>query len=277
MIKIQNLMEDQPSENIALKAEHGLSFFVTTAKHSFLFDCGASSSTLQNAHRLGVHLEQAQFVVCSHSHYDHAAGFRDLAEQQLAPQTLYTGPGFFQKKYAKDGIRYSDLSCGFDQAFLAQHHISHVEIDGLLKLDEGLWLIGNFPRKHSFETIPARFVKDTGAGFVTDDFSDEVCLVMATSHGLVVLTGCSHPGILNIVTTVHERLKQSVYAIIGGTHLMEADQERIQRTFKELQDLGLKVAGFCHCSGAQAIGYLKDYPGLAGCHVTAGDSIFLKE
>ena len=58
---------------------------------------------------------------------------------------------------------------------------------------------------------------------------------------------------------------------------MEADQERIKLTFQELQNLGLKVAGFCHCSGAQAIEYLKDYPGLAGCRVTAGDSIFLKE
>jgi 7,8-dihydropterin-6-yl-methyl-4-(beta-D-ribofuranosyl)aminobenzene 5'-phosphate synthase len=277
MIRIQNLMEDKPSDNMALTAEHGLSFFVETAKHCFLFDCGSSGTFLKNAHRLGVNLKKAQFAVCSHSHYDHAAGFRDLTEQNLAPDTLYTGPGFMEKKYAMDGIRYTDLSCGFDEKFLTDHHIKHVEVNGLLKLDEGLWLISNFTRSHTFETIPTRFVKGNGLHFIPDDFGDEVCLVLATSKGLIVLTGCSHSGILNIISTIHEKLHQSVYAVIGGTHLMEADQKRIDLTFQELQHLGVKVAGFCHCSGAQAIQCLKNYPDLSGCHVTVGDNIFLDE
>ena len=80
MINVVTLMDDASSENLALKAEHGLSFFIEAGKKKFLFDCGASAATISNAHRLGVDLKSASFTACSHSHYDHAAGFRDMAD-----------------------------------------------------------------------------------------------------------------------------------------------------------------------------------------------------
>lgn len=276
MIRITTLMENHPSEHKALKAEHGLSFLVEAGGKRFLFDCGSGEDTLYNAHRLGIDLTAVDFTVCSHSHYDHAAGFRDMVEQGAGGRQLYTGPGFWDKKYAFDGVKYTDLSAGYDADFLATHGIEQRVCDGLLPLVEGCWLVGNFARRTTFETIPPRFVKGVIPHTVADDFSDEICLAMQTSRGLVVLVGCSHPGILNMIRTVHEVLQQPVYAVFGGTHLVEADEARIEATVKELQNLGMSVLGLCHCSGALAEEWLTCHSPLQACHMAVGDCIALE-
>ena len=88
-------MDDTGSENLALRAEHGLSYWVEAGGRRFLFDCGQGAATMANARRLGADLASADFTICSHSHYDHAAGFRDMAEACCGGKLLYTGPGFW--------------------------------------------------------------------------------------------------------------------------------------------------------------------------------------
>ena len=117
--------------------------------------------------------------------------------------------------------------------------------------------------------------KATDEGIVADDFADEICLVMETAKGLVVLVGCSHPGILNMISTIHERLHKPIYGVIGGTHLMEADEERIAKTLKELKGLGICIAGLCHCSGDLAREMISEDESLSGCQIHVGGVVFL--
>ncbi|WP_157102371.1 MBL fold metallo-hydrolase [Cloacibacillus porcorum] len=276
MIKILTLMDDASSENKALRSEHGLSFWVEAGDRRFLFDCGSGPATLYNANRLGVSLKDADFTVCSHSHYDHAAGFRDMAEAGFGGKTLYTGAGFWERKYAWNGLKYTDLSSGFGQEFLREHAVTQKICRGLLPLADGCWLVGDFPRVHPFETIPRRFVKGTPPETTADDFSDEICLAMRTERGLVVLVGCSHPGILNMMRHVHEVLKQPIYALFGGTHLVEADEERIGTTVNTLCGMGLSILGLSHCSGNAAEKYLAAGRSVQTCHMTAGDCIAIR-
>lgn len=275
MLKILNLVENNLSENKALRAEHGLAFFVKTPEHKILFDCGPSDAILHNARYLGVDLSSAEATVLSHNHWDHTIGYREVVEKGKYPAVLYTGANFFQKKYAQKGLRYTDLSCGFDQAFLAKHNITHKEVSGVVQIAEGMWLVSGFARTHAFETIPERFVKEVEGKMLPDDFSDEVCLVLDTPKGLVVIVGCSHPGILNMLATVHAKLGKKVYGVIGGTHLMEADGERIDKTLTKLQELGIEVAGLCHCSGGLARDEMEKRENLAGCQIHVGGAIFL--
>lgn len=275
MLRVTALMDDRPSGNRALTAEHGLAFWVETGDLRFLFDCGASDGTIRNARRLGVPLEKAAFTVCSHSHYDHAAGFRDLAGRGLGGRTLITGPGFWERKYAFDGLKYTDLSAGFGPEFLAVHRIEHRVCEGVLPLTESCWLVGDFPRVHAWETIPRRFVRGQPGAARPDDFSDEICLAADTPRGLAVLVGCSHPGILNMVTRVHKALGRPVYGVFGGTHLVEADEARIRATLEELRGMGLQVLGLSHCSGAAAEELLQADGRLTACHLAAGDCLVL--
>lgn len=274
MLSLTALMDNKPTEHKALIAEHGLSLHVQYGDRRLLFDCGSGANPLRNAHRLGVDLKDLDAVILSHSHYDHAAGFRDLTESGLGSRDLYTGPNFFEAKYAKNGVRFTNLACGFDAGFLEENGICHHEVRGVEELFPGVWLISGFPRVHSFETIPERFVRRTEAGFVTDDFGDEVCMALEIEGRLAVLVGCSHPGILNMMTQVSRLLGKPIRAVFGGTHLVEADENRIRETIRSLREMGLEILGLSHCSGDAADCAICADPSIQGCHLGTGDCIF---
>ena len=241
-----------------------------------LFDCGASAVPMANAHRLGLSLKELDAVVLSHSHYDHAAGYRDLIEAGLGSRHLYIGPGFFRKKFAFDGLRYTDLSAGFGEDFLQDHGITTHVTDGVLELDFGVYLVSGFPRVTPFETIPERFVCLTEDGFRRDDFPDEQCLVLERGGKLYLFVGCSHPGILNMVRHVFSVLNKPVAAVFGGTHLVEAGKDRILNTVNVLREMGMETLGLSHCSGDAAEALARDVSGVRVCHLACGDSIFLE-
>ena len=274
MLRITALMDNKPSENKALIAEHGLSLLAQYRDLRILFDCGSGANTLANAHRLGIDLKNLDAVVLSHSHYDHAAGFRDLTEAGLGSSLLCTGGHFFEPKFAVSGPCCTDLSAGFDRVFLESHGIRRKEVTDVCTLFPGVHLISNFPRVHNFENIPARFIRRTDTGFIPDDFSDEICMAMEVEGGLAVLVGCSHPGILNMMAHVRQVLGQPIRAVFGGTHLVEADGRRIDLTIRALQDMGLEILGLSHCSGDAADCAICANPGVQGCHLRVGDNIF---
>ena len=276
MVRITALMDNNPSENKALIAEHGLSLLVEREDFRLLFDCGSGEHPWHNAHRLGRDLQNLDAVVLSHSHYDHAAGFRDLTEQIGGSALLYTGPYFFEEKFAFDGVRYTDLSAGFDQDFLERYSIQRQAVEDVTEIAPGIYLVADFPRTHDFETIPGRFVRRREGGFVPDSFPDEICLALDVGGRLAVLVGCSHPGILNMVERVHAALKKPVFAVFGGTHLKEADAGRINATVSRLRELGLELLGLSHCSGENAEQAVRECPNVRGCHLAVGDCLFLE-
>ena len=274
MIRITALMDNKGSEHLALINEHGLSYYIEYNGKRLLFDCGSGPHSQDNAHRLGIDLADLDAVILSHSHYDHAAGYRDLIENGKGSKDLYIGGHFFEKKYAKTAQRYTDLSAGFDEAFLEG---SNIQVHTVLGHDEilpGVHVISGFPRINAFETIPERFVRLTSDGFVSDDFCDEVCLVLEASDGVIVLVGCSHPGILNMVEHVKDVFGQPVVAVYGGTHLKEASDERIETTIRKLRDMGLKVVGLSHCSGDHCEVLLHHHEEVESLHLGTGDTVF---
>lgn len=276
MVRVTALMDNQPSEHKALVNEHGLSYLIEGRGVRLLFDCGSGPTPWANAHRLGRNLKDLDAVILSHSHYDHAAGYRDLLEQGCGSRVLYTGPHFFEPKYAFDGLKYTDLSAGFDLDFIKAHCVEHRSVEDVREIASGMYLVSGFPRAHSFETIPTRFVRQTPSGFIPDDFSDEQCLVLETGGKLVILVGCSHPGILNMIDRVYDHFQKPIYGVFGGTHLVEADAPRIEATIDRLQSLGLEALGLSHCSGEAAECAIAARPGIRGCHMGVGDCIFFE-
>ncbi len=275
MVILRTLLENNLSRNRALTAEHGLSFLVETGDKKILFDCSAGKAARKNAEKMHVSLKDVDYVVLSHSHYDHAGGYPDMASHGVhAP--LVTGPQFFEEKYARDGEKYTYLGCGFGQEFLEKKNTSHMICEGALTLFEGCHAAGSVERKYAFEKPPARFVRQTAAGMVEDEFPDEVCLVIEGVKGLIVIAGCSHPGILNMIESVRERFGKPVYAVFGGSHLVEADEARLAETMKILGDMGIAIAGFNHCTGDVAQECLaKDMGDTKYLHLKTGDCIFL--
>lgn len=275
MLTLTALMDDRAASGHSCKAEHGLSVLVQYRDKRILFDCGQTGLFLENAAALGVDLNGLNAVVLSHSHYDHAAGFRGLAGQGLAGNVLYTGKRFFEPKYAVTEDSLRDLSAGFDRDFLKENGICHREIGTWEEIFPGVHLISGFPRVFGFETIPQRFVRKSEARLVADDFPDEICMAAELEEGLALLVGCAHPGILNMVTHVRDVLGKPVRAVFGGTHLLEAEDHRIRLTVDTLADMGVELLGFSHCSGLAAETAVRDRTDVRGCWLAAGDSVTL--
>ena len=250
MATLTVLIENTAPENSELIAEHGLSILVETSQTKFIFDCGHTGAAFDNAKLLGVDLSEIKFAALSHSHYDHAGGFKKLLD--FAPiEKIFTGENFWEEKFSRtdDGFKYR--GCGFDEKFLSARGIEQKICHDVLKIDDDIWLVGNFKRRYDFETIPKKFLRDDKK--IPDDFSDEIILVLREGDGLAIVTACAHNGILNIVADVRERFSLPIYSVIGGMHLTGATQERISRTLDELKILGVKKILPCHCSGEDFI------------------------
>ena len=246
-VELTVLLENTTRDS-RLEAEHGLSMMVETPTTKFIFDCGQSEMTWRNAARLGLDLSTVDLVVLSHSHYDHAGGYRSMP---VKPKILYTGKNFWDEKFSAVDGGYKYRGAGFDQNDLDGWSVRQKICNDRLDIGDGLYLIGKFGRKYPFETIPKKFVR--GVDKRPDPFDDEICLAIRGRDGLTVIAGCSHVGILNIVSTVHGRLNYPVVGVVGGIHLANENPARIDATMNELKNLGVKNLRLCHCSGRSDI------------------------
>lgn len=194
---------------------------------------------------------------------------------------MYVGAEFFHKKYKhlSDGTyRYNGNS--FTEADLPVERLAlHKITEDITYLEEDIILFKNFKRFTDFEKPNPKFVVERGdatdvwqelsgendkakdsldvekkevtdaPNCVQDVFRDELALGLRTEKGLVLIVGCSHVGIVNILRTVMERTGLPVYSVLGGTHLVEADEERLDKTMKALRECGLEQIAVSHCTG----------------------------
>lgn len=252
-LKITTLIENNPGEHKGLNHEHGLSFFIETDDSCILFDTGQSDAFMANAERLNVDLGRLDSVVISHGHYDHSGGFRSLTEL-TSRFRLFVGQGFFKKKYAQRGDGIEFLGSDFDEAFVKSHGIPLTYVhEPILEIAQGVFILSRFERKFQDETINPRFKLLEKETFIPDPFDDEIALALDSPKGLVVLLGCSHPGMKNMLDAAEKRCGRQIYAVLGGTHLVEASGAGLDASLDYLNKESLGVVGLSHCTGQTAM------------------------
>lgn len=238
-LKISFLVDDNPGPGC--QAEHGLSIFIE-ADIRVLFDAGQSRLFLDNAEQLGIDVNAADYLVLSHGHYDHGNGFAHLADKRLICH-----PGCFIRRFR--GKNLADIGLEFNQEF-AQKNFDLVLSTQPLKLSKSVLFLGEIPRTSSFESQHTTFVKEDE----TPDFvSDDSALVIDTSDGLVLIVGCGHSGICNIIEYARKLTgKKKIAALIGGFHLKEGSLA-IQPTIDYLLTANVGTLMPCHCVDASVI------------------------
>ena len=258
-VTITTLIENNQDEKQELASEHGLSLYLEVDGLKILFDTGQSGKFIENAKKLNIDLNKLDYIIISHGHYDHANGLKELLKSIDARPTLIVGGEFFKKKYKllPDG-QYRFNGINFDEEFIsAQMPLIKVE-ENSFQLSENVMIYHHFAKTNDFEKTNQKFYCHDGTQKVIDDFEDEIALSINTQKGLVAIVGCSHVGVVNILNTIKLANETPLYGIVGGTHLVEADLVRIDRTIAAFKEIGLKMVAVSHCTGEQGLKAVKE-------------------
>jgi 7,8-dihydropterin-6-yl-methyl-4-(beta-D-ribofuranosyl)aminobenzene 5'-phosphate synthase len=265
-MKITALIENMQDTQKHLKFEHGLSMFLETKDCNILFDTGKSGDFINNAKKLNIDLKSIDILVLSHAHYDHCGGVKRLLENYNIKPKFIVSEHFFEnsnkyhysngtlKSDFSDGCGYKYIGIDFDEDYIKSKGIDiHYVKTNMFKISDEVFVFSNFNKTYDFEKVNKNMKIKIGNEYIVDEFKDEIALGVKTSKGLVVLLGCSHPGFLNIISTIRKLTGEKIYAVIGGTHLIEADESRIEKSIKCLNKLNIDMLGLSHCTGENAI------------------------
>jgi 7,8-dihydropterin-6-yl-methyl-4-(beta-D-ribofuranosyl)aminobenzene 5'-phosphate synthase len=255
-VKITTLSEN--TAGTGCLGEWGLCMFVEAGGKKILFDTGAGFSAVYNAHLLGVDLAEADCIVISHGHYDHTGGLRDVLTRMSKKINVYGHPDIWTHKYGRmesSSARY--VGVPFPREALETLGANFVLSLEPVKLSENILTTGYVPMTNDYEVIEKYLLVQNNKELEQDTIDDDQAMIIDTEFGLVVILGCSHHGIVN--TLEHARKitgKENIYAAIGGTHLVHALQDRLDRTAAALLEMGVQYLGVSHCTGFRASAYL---------------------
>ncbi len=241
--------------------EWGFSALVETDSTRILLDVGGRPTTVRdNAAELKLDLGGIQQVILSHNHFDHTSGLTAIRQRFPDGKTLstaYIGAGFFLRDTVPVGMRTPD-----SLAYTASGGRFTV-VERFLKIAPGIWLTGPVPRKYPEKNYPLNRHIHTAAGTREDNVSEDMSMIIETPKGLVLLTGCGHAGIVNIMDYVQQQFPgQKITAVIGGIHLLDTPDEQVAWTAGKLKDAGIQYFIGAHCTGINATYKIRELTGL---------------
>jgi len=223
-----------------------------------LFDTGQDCALANNARKLGINLARADILVLSHGHYDHTGGIYHVLDQSAGIQ-LYCHPAALQRRYAIRG-NAAKLASMPSESVAAVERLPAERIhwtDSPVLISEYIGLTGPIPRSTPYEDAGGLFYLDEKE-LHPDSIEDDQALWINTSSGLVICVGCCHAGLVNTIHYVRHLTGVSrIRAIIGGLHLLNANENRLQQTVAVLQTLAPELIIPCHCSGGSAVEILR--------------------
>ena len=261
-LRILVVVEDTAPFGSSLLGQHGLALFVEARRRNAVkrlaLDVGQNYSTLRhNMLLLGIEPAQLDAIVLTHCHYDHTTGLSsllaDTAKKELPvvahPETFRPNfvlePSLRHVGMSKDDLP-TNISSSGGRLFLTRDSIP---------IMPGLFTTGEVPRVTDFEdTGIVLYTIDSEGNVTLDTMPDDISLVAdIRGRGLVILTGCSHAGIVNIVKHAMDRWPgRKLEGIIGGFHLINASEERIKRTIDYFSEVQPNWVAAGHCTGFKA-------------------------
>ncbi len=204
------IVYDNYPHNPDLQTDWGFSCLIEGLEKTILFDTGADGSILlDNMTKLQIDPQQVDIIVLSHVHWDHTGGLSAFLGQNS--QVTVFAPQSFPPDFSRT---------------VTQVGAEYVEVGESTQICE-----------HAFST------GELGKAI------KEQALIVETGQGLVVITGCAHPGVVNMVRRAKQVLDKEVYLVMGGFHMSGFSNTQVNQVIRDFQQLGVQKAAPCHCSG----------------------------
>jgi len=187
----------------------------------------------------------------SHGHYDHTGGLPQVL-QQSGKVPVFAHPEIFIERFWGDARRA--IGIPFRRSYLESLGADFVLSKEQIEVGPGLFLTGEIPRHTKFEVGDPNMVAVNADGqeIKPDPINDDLSLVVDTEKGLIVILGCAHAGMVNILDHIMEKFsRDKIYAVIGGTHLGFSGEEQFAETLKVIDRYGIEKLGTSHCTGLE--------------------------
>jgi len=271
---IIKVLAENTSSSESLGSEHGLSLYIETEKHKLLFDTGASGLFAANAEKLGVDLSEADTVVISHGHYDHGGGLKTFLDINKKA-AVYVHNKVFGKYFSqKPGNIKAYI--GLDETLISSNRF--VFCGNNYVLDDELELFSGVTPKRLVPSGNSNLYMKIGEDFLLDSFAHEQNLIINQGGKTLLIAGCAHNGIVNIIDCFAAQKGKFPDYIIGGFHLYSQGRKTSEKP-ETVAKIGEILLGThsqyytCHCTGIEAYEHLKSVMGNKIGYLSTGDKL----
>ncbi|MCD6298188.1 MAG: MBL fold metallo-hydrolase, partial [Deltaproteobacteria bacterium] len=235
---------------------HGFSSLIERDDKKYLFDTGPGMSLPLNLKALNKDLDRLEKVFMSHGHYDHTGGLKWVI-QQVSKVEVVAHPDIFSRHMVLNpqdtGEPPRYIGCQFSQDELEQSGAAFTFIDHAKEVSPGLWFVTGINPDPEKLPNDARLLIPQGDEFVRDPLKDDASLLIETDSAPILVLGCAHAGVFNILDYIRENMGiTKLRAILGGTHLMFFGPKDVRRAIDKFEEFSIDLIGVSHCTGFQA-------------------------
>jgi len=244
---------DNYVKTAGLIAEHGWSIMIENGNEKILFDTGQDDLLLKNLDHLGFAPDMIDRIFISHGHFDHSGGLFELSGLSGKEIELFAHPNIFEKKYKlTKRIKKKYIGIPHSRERYAKNGIKFKLDKNPLEISKNIYTTGEIKSTVSFEKTDKNFIKKKNGFYGIDDLKDDIGMIIETARGNILITGCAHRGIINIVKQA-QRLsgKDEFLAIIGGFHLFNKSEKYIKKVISELKKVKIDRIIPSHCTGIE--------------------------